>query len=46
MTGFAEVETFLGVRTLPGRAMAVAISIDEMNVPSVTGTLAGRGRHP
>lgn len=41
VTGFAEVETFLGVRTLPGRAMAVAISIDEMNLPSVTGTLAG-----
>lgn len=41
VTGFAEVETFLAVRTLPGRAMAVAISIDEMSLPSVTGTLAG-----
>ena len=41
VVGFAEVETFLAVRTRPGRAMAVAISIDEMGLPSVTGTLAG-----
>ncbi len=39
--GFAEAEAFLAVRTLPGRAMAVAISIDEMGVPGLTGTLAG-----
>jgi transcriptional regulator of arginine metabolism len=41
VTGFAEVEAFLAVRTLPGRAMAVATSIDEMELPSVSGTLAG-----
>ena len=41
VTGFAEVEAFLAVRTLPGRAMAVATSIDEMSLPSVSGTLAG-----
>lgn len=41
VVGFAEAESFLAVRTLPGRAMAVAISIDEMGLPSVTGTLAG-----
>lgn len=41
VVGFAEVESFLAVRTLPGRAMAVAISIDEMELPSVSGTLAG-----
>jgi transcriptional regulator of arginine metabolism len=41
VVGFAEVESLLAVRTLPGRAMAVAISIDEMSLPSVTGTLAG-----
>jgi arginine repressor len=41
VTGFAEVESFLAVKTLPGRAMAVAISIDEMGLPSVSGTLAG-----
>ncbi len=39
--GFAEAEAFLAVKTLPGRAMAVAISIDEMELPSVSGTLAG-----
>jgi transcriptional regulator of arginine metabolism len=39
--GFAEVETFLAVRTLPGHAMAVATSIDGMELPSVSGTLAG-----
>lgn len=39
--GFAPVESLLAVRTLPGRAMAVAISIDEMELPSVTGTIAG-----
>lgn len=41
VVGFADVESFLAVRTLPGRAMAVATSIDEMEIPSVAGTLAG-----
>ena len=41
VVGFAEVEAFLAVQTLPGRAMTVAISIDEMELPSVSGTLAG-----
>lgn len=41
VVGFAEAEAFLAVKTLPGRAMAVAISIDEMELPSVSGTLAG-----
>ncbi len=41
VVGFAEAEAFLAVKTLPGRAMVVATSIDEMELPSVSGTLAG-----
>lgn len=41
VVGFAEAEAFLAVRTLPGRAMAVATSIDEMELGAVSGTLAG-----
>lgn len=36
-----EVESLLAVRTLPGRAMAVATTIDEMVIEGVSGTLAG-----
>lgn len=35
------VEALLAVRTLPGRAMAVATAIDETELAGVTGTLAG-----
>jgi transcriptional regulator of arginine metabolism len=41
VTGFVQVEALLAIRTLPGRAMAVATAIDELSFPSVTGTLAG-----
>ena len=37
----AEAEAFCVVNTLPGRAMAVAITIDELGLPEVVGTLAG-----
>ncbi len=36
-----DVESLLAVRTLPGRAMAVATTIDEMDIEGVSGTLAG-----
>lgn len=41
VTGLAEVEAFHAITTLPGRAMAVAVAIDEMEIRGVTGTLAG-----
>lgn len=41
VVGFAEAEAFLALRTRPGRAMAVASTLDELNLASVVGTLAG-----
>lgn len=37
----ARAECFRILRTLPGRAMAVAAAIDELDLPGVVGTLAG-----
>ncbi len=39
--GYLEVESFLALKTLPGRAMAVATTIDEQIIAGVSGTLAG-----
>ncbi len=41
VVGFAEAEAFLALRTRPGRAMVVASTLDELNLASVVGTLAG-----
>ena len=41
VTGFAEVDAFYILKTLPGRAMAVAVAIDERDIPGINGTLAG-----
>ena len=41
IVGFSEVEAFCVLNTLPGRAMMVAVTIDEMELPGVAGTLAG-----
>jgi transcriptional regulator of arginine metabolism len=41
VTGLDRGEAFLVVRTLPGRANAVGIAIDEANRPELAGTIAG-----
>lgn len=41
VTSVASAEAFCVVETLPGRAMTIAVTIDEMELPSVIGTLAG-----
>lgn len=41
VTGISRVEAFCAINTLPGRAMAVAVTIDEMRRPEIAGTLAG-----
>lgn len=41
LVGSASVEAFHALKTLPGRAMAVAAAIDELDLRGVTGTLAG-----
>lgn len=41
VTGVSLVEAFCAINTLPGRAMAVAVTIDEMQRPEIAGTLAG-----
>ena len=41
ITGFSQAEAFCVVNTLPGRGMLVAVTIDELNIPEVAGTLAG-----
>jgi transcriptional regulator of arginine metabolism len=41
VTGLAGGEAFFVVKTLPGRANAVGIAIDESNRPEVAGTIAG-----
>ena len=41
VTGIAEAEAFCVLDPLPGRAMTIAVTIDEMQIPSVVGTLAG-----
>lgn len=41
VTGISLVEAFCAINTLPGRAMAVAVTIDEMQRPEIVGTLAG-----
>ena len=41
VTDLAGGEAFFVVKTLPGRANAVGIAIDEANRPDVAGTIAG-----
>jgi transcriptional regulator of arginine metabolism len=41
IVGFSEVEAFCVLNTLPGRAMMVAVTIDEMELDEIAGTLAG-----
>ena len=41
VTGFSQVEAFCVLNTLPGRAMMVAVTIDELELDEVAGTLAG-----
>lgn len=41
VTGVSSVEAFCAINTLPGRAMAVAVTIDEMHLTEIAGTLAG-----
>jgi transcriptional regulator of arginine metabolism len=41
VTGLAGGEAFFVVRTLPGRANAVGVAIDEADRPEVAGTIAG-----
>jgi transcriptional regulator of arginine metabolism len=41
VTGFTQVEAFCVLNTLPGRAMLVAVTIDELELPEIAGTLAG-----
>lgn len=41
ITGFSQAEAFCVVNTLPGRGMLVAVTIDELALPEVAGTLAG-----
>jgi transcriptional regulator of arginine metabolism len=41
VTGLAGGEAFFVVRTLPGRANAVGVAIDESDRPEVAGTIAG-----
>lgn len=41
VTAVENAEAFCVVNTLPGRAMAVAVTIDESGLPGVVGTLAG-----
>ena len=41
VTGVTAAEAFCVVETLPGRAMTIAVTIDEMQLSSVLGTLAG-----
>ena len=41
VTGVTAAEAFCVVETLPGRAMTIAVTIDEMELNSVLGTLAG-----
>ena len=35
------MEAVLAINTLPGRATAVAVTIDEAEMPEIAGTLAG-----
>jgi len=41
VTGLASGEAFFVVQTLPGRANAVAIAIDQARRPELAGTIAG-----
>jgi len=41
VTGLASGEAFFVVQTLPGRANAVAIAIDQARRPELVGTIAG-----
>ena len=41
VTGLASGEAFFVVQTLPGRANAVAIAIDQVRRPELAGTIAG-----
>lgn len=41
VTGFSQVESFCVLSTLPGRAMMVAVTIDELELDEIAGTLAG-----
>lgn len=41
VTGLSQVQSLYLLTTLPGRAMSLAINLDEMNLPEIAGTLAG-----
>ncbi len=41
VTGMSQVEAFYVLNTLPGRAMLVAVTIDELGLSEIGGTLAG-----
>ena len=41
VTNVWEVESMIAINTLPGRATAVAATIDEADLPEIAGTLAG-----
>lgn len=41
VTSIFGVEAVLAINTLPGRATAVAVTIDEAEMPEIAGTLAG-----
>lgn len=41
VTKISVAEAFCVLNTLPGRAMTIAVTIDELRLPGVVGTLAG-----